>query len=113
MKCALEYSAKGKVMNKIAISFTFLCVAAFSCLSWPVAAENAWPTYQGNASHDGYVPVSFDTTKFSLGWQKLVGNGSALNPVVSGDGKVYATVYGYFSSPWFLCWMYKWHHLVE
>ncbi|QGX39854.1 hypothetical protein E2H98_09365 [Permianibacter aggregans] len=30
----------------------------------------AWNTHQGNASHNGYVPLELDSTQFSLRWSK-------------------------------------------
>lgn len=58
--------------------------------------SNAWTTYQGNTSHDGYVPVELDSNNFSLRWTQTLGTG--LNPVVAGDGKVYVTRSGYFAN---------------
>jgi uncharacterized repeat protein (TIGR01451 family) len=64
-----------------------------------VASADPWTTYQGNASHSGYVPVTLDPNEFTLRWQRTIGSGSMqLNPVASGDGKVFVTESGYFSN---------------
>lgn len=56
----------------------------------------AWPTYQGNTSHTGYVPVEMDSANFSLRWEASLGTG--LNPVTTSDGKVFVTQSGYFTN---------------
>lgn len=61
------------------------------------ATGSTWPTYQANISHTGYVPQSLDTSTFSLRWQRSVTNGTALNPVAAGDGKVFISNYTYFN----------------
>jgi outer membrane protein assembly factor BamB len=60
-----------------------------------------WTTYQANARHSGFVPVTLNASQFSLKWNKTVGNGNALNPVTTADGKVFVSVSGYFNSPGF------------
>ena len=60
---------------------------------WSGAIE--WTTYQGNASHTGYNPVTMDTHVFGELWTKTVST-AALNPVTSGDGKVFVTTSSYF-----------------
>jgi hypothetical protein len=60
---------------------------------WSGAIE--WTTYQGNASHTGYNPVSMDTRVFQELWSKTVSS-AALNPVTAGDGKVFVTTNAYF-----------------
>ena len=44
-----------------------------------------WVTLQGNANHDGYIPVSLNTDDFSLLWQTDLGSASYQPPV--GDGQ--------------------------
>jgi outer membrane protein assembly factor BamB len=63
------------------------------------AIADPWTTYQGDASHDGYVPITLNPDDFSLQWQTRVGFGAlALNPVTAADGKVFVTELGYFSN---------------
>ena len=58
-----------------------------------------WAGFQRNAAHTGYVPTSFDVSKFARAWSwQIPTNGgiyNAINPVVTGDGKVFATRDGY------------------
>ena len=60
---------------------------------WTGAVE--WTTYQGNARHTGYNPVTMDTHAFGELWTKTVST-AALNPVTAGDGKVFVTTSSYF-----------------
>src|SRR5262245_58807772 len=60
---------------------------------WSGAVE--WTTYQGNASHTGYNPVSMDTRVFQELWTKTVST-AALNPVTAGQGQVFVTTNAYF-----------------
>ena len=60
---------------------------------WSGAVE--WTTYQGNASHTGYNPVSMDTHVFQELWTKTVST-AALNPVTAGQGQVFVTTNAYF-----------------
>jgi outer membrane protein assembly factor BamB len=64
-----------------------------SVADWSAAVE--WTTYQGNARHTGYNPVTMDTRSFAELWTKTVST-AALNPVTAGDGKVYVTTNSYF-----------------
>ena len=57
----------------------------------PPASLPPWSTYQGNAAHTGYVPVSLNTDNFDEGrTYNIIGN-VPLNPVAAGDGKVFVT----------------------
>jgi hypothetical protein len=56
----------------------------------------AWPTYQGNPSHNGYMPVSL-SSNFTEKWAKTLSS-VALNPVVAADGKVFVSTVGYFNN---------------
>jgi outer membrane protein assembly factor BamB len=77
----------------------FLFLNLLLILSFPVSVHADWPTYQGNTSHTGYVPIEMDTTKFEMIWQKQISNDEQpLNPIAVGDGKVFASLYGYFDS---------------
>ena len=60
---------------------------------WSEAVE--WTTYQGNAAHTGYNPVSMDPNVFQELWSTTVST-AALNPVTAGDGKVFVTTNAYF-----------------
>jgi hypothetical protein len=60
---------------------------------WSGAVE--WTTYQGNARHTGYNPVTMDKQVFAELWTKTVST-AALNPVTAGDGKVFVTTNAYF-----------------
>lgn len=61
---------------------------------WTAAAE--WTTFQGNASHTGFVDATVDPQKFTELWSVTV-LPYALTPVTAGDGQVFvsaATHYG-------------------
>ncbi|WP_028864300.1 PQQ-binding-like beta-propeller repeat protein [Psychromonas aquimarina] len=55
--------------------------------SW--ANVNDWETYQGNAAHTGYVPVTLDVDKFSLRWRWSRDVHTVISPTVVADGMVY------------------------
>lgn len=61
---------------------------------WPGAPE--WTTVQGNASHDGFVPVDVDPNRFTLRW-KIPGNsvratfGSSKPNLVTWNGMFFVT----------------------
>lgn len=58
-----------------------------------------WSTYQGNASHTGYVPASFDVNKFARRWTlPASATTSELVPLVHDNGKVFGVYSGYFST---------------
>jgi hypothetical protein len=59
-------------------------------------AVSPWTTYQGNALHTGYVPVTLTAAEFKRAWSKAVGTGEVLNPVTEADGMVYVTNQSYF-----------------
>ena len=65
-----------------------------SAKEWSRASE--WTTYQGNAGHTGYVPVTLDTDKFRELWVAPVMAGAVLNPVTEGDGNVFVSTNAYF-----------------
>lgn len=58
-----------------------------------------WETYQGNAGHTGFVPVTLDATRFMPRWSwSLPPNASGtLSPVTMGSGKVIVSASGYFA----------------
>jgi outer membrane protein assembly factor BamB len=82
-------------MNSFIRIFAFFNLAFF--LS-PTLLNASWNTYQGNAAHNGYVATSQDASQFRVNWQVAAGNGQPLNPVTAADGKVFVSLYGYFSS---------------
>ncbi|MEH6471165.1 MAG: PQQ-binding-like beta-propeller repeat protein [Halopseudomonas sp.] len=58
-------------------------------LSFPAAQP--WSMYQGGPEHSGYVPVVLDSVDFTERWVATYADVQSLNPVVAGDGKVFAT----------------------
>ncbi|MCS0633782.1 PQQ-like beta-propeller repeat protein [Telluria mixta] len=59
----------------------------------PIAGVGAWSTYQGNAAHTGFVPASFDFTKFSRRWNIPAGSNYSqpLDGAASDNGMVFVT----------------------
>lgn len=60
-----------------------------------------WGGFQGNAAHNGYVPVTLDPAKFALAWEwrrSTPGVFRAINPVVTDKGHVYLTDDDYFGT---------------
>jgi len=55
-----------------------------------------WVTYQGNASHTGYVPATLDPVVFSPAWESTVVSAVPLNPVTIGGGRIYVSTNAYF-----------------
>lgn len=58
-------------------------------MNW--AAIPNWFTYQANASHNGYVPVTLDPQRFIEQWK--VDLKHELNPVADGKNQVYITTF--------------------
>jgi outer membrane protein assembly factor BamB len=52
---------------------------------------SAWQTYQGNAAHDGFVPVVLDPADFTVRWTSAMPGAPTLNPVVAADGRVFVS----------------------
>lgn len=66
-----------------------------------LAGAEDWATFQGNAAHTGYVPITLDSTKFSRRWQWTIpaadpANGGWITPVVTASDRVHFVVSGYF-----------------
>ena len=62
-------------------------------VDWSAAAD--WPTFQGNAGHNGFVAVTIDPLAFNERWVIDIGAGG-LNPVAAADGKLFVTTgYGF------------------
>ncbi len=61
-----------------------------------------WTTHQGNPGHTGYLHIRLDPTKFAKAWEwtRPVDGGvmTAINPVVSGSGRVYLSTSVYFDN---------------
>jgi outer membrane protein assembly factor BamB len=55
---------------------------------WSGAAD--WTTFQGNASHTGYVPVTLDPNAINQRWT-VDFHVNFVNPVATGDGKIFVT----------------------
>ncbi|WP_257456318.1 outer membrane protein assembly factor BamB family protein [Archangium lipolyticum] len=64
---------------------------------WAQAPD--WETFQGNAAHSGYVPVTLDASRFSPRWRWTVPEdaGGVSEPVVA-NGLVYLASAGRYSS---------------
>jgi uncharacterized protein YjdB len=63
---------------------------------WSNATE--WVTYQGNASHTGYVDVTVDPVVFAEAWTVTIENEVSLNPVTAGSGSVFVSTNAYFGT---------------
>jgi outer membrane protein assembly factor BamB len=61
-----------------------------------VEQTDAWPMYQANAQHTGYLPIWLDPELFALSWQRDVGGIFPLNPVTAAEGKVFVSLRTYF-----------------
>lgn len=59
-------------------------------------AANAWPMYQADARHSGYVADTLQPNRFKLRWQRALGGPGGLNPVAAADGKVFVSQVRYF-----------------
>ncbi|HYI01686.1 PQQ-binding-like beta-propeller repeat protein [Hyalangium sp.] len=54
------------------------------------AHVNDWETFQGNAAHTGYVPVTLDASQFSPRWRWMAPeNTDGLSPLVVAQGLIY------------------------
>jgi outer membrane protein assembly factor BamB len=58
--------------------------------------QTAWPMYQADSRHTGFLPVTPNPARFQLLWQRNLG--TPLNPVAAGDRRVFCTTVTYFSS---------------
>jgi outer membrane protein assembly factor BamB len=60
-----------------------------------------WGTFQGNAQHTGYVPVTLAPSAFNARWKMsaMAVNGRILqfNPIATGGGQVYISTGNYFT----------------
>jgi len=67
----------------------FAALAA-SPLTPPIAAQAQWPTFQADAAHTGYVPITIDPSTTQLRWSIRL-DGGRLSQVTSGGGKAYVS----------------------
>ena len=74
-----------------------LTILARPSADWS-AVTDEWSTYQGNATHTGYVPATLDPAVFTRAWETAVVPGVALNPVTVGGGRVFASTNAYFGT---------------
>lgn len=78
-------------MKHAALVVTFVLVLPLA------AAGQSWGTYQGNASHTGYVPITIAAER---GIQHLWSREFAgpLNPVAIGDGRIFVSESTFFTA---------------
>ena len=62
-----------------------------ACEKDPQDTLQQWGTYQGNATHNGYVPLHLDPADFSLRWQRDFSGLFDVYPVTNGDMRTYVT----------------------
>lgn len=82
-------------MGKLTWSTCLLFIFLFVCSSGSATAGDvdiSWPTFQGNAAHTGYVPISLDSEGFELKWDQTLVEAVPLNPVTAADGKVFVSL---------------------
>ncbi len=87
--------------SPVSLPYTVTVTPAVILVSPPTASGlPEWETYQGNADHSGYVPVTLDATKFAPKWSWTLpaAYSGAISPVTTGSGKVVASVAGYFQN---------------
>lgn len=67
----------------------------------PLAGASDWGTFQANAQHTGYVPVTLDPSTFTPRWRitapAVKGTQIVLSTVATGGGRVYVTNGTYFN----------------
>lgn len=69
----------------------------------PLQGAADWGTFQGNASHTGYVPVSLTPASFNARWRltppaTIEASLDKLNHIATGNGRVYASLQQQFLS---------------
>jgi len=68
--------------------------------SMKIAAVGDWEMYQRDAAHTGYVPITVNLARAAKAWEWQRSEdsplGAAINPVVTGGGKVFVTGDVYF-----------------
>jgi len=57
----------------------------------PLPGASDWTTFQGNAAHTAYVPVTLDPSRFSSRWLRTIADSRSQDAsfAVTGDGKLY------------------------
>jgi hypothetical protein len=66
----------------------------------PVSGATDWETFQGNAAHTGYVPMTIDPAKINRRWSwiKPVSDTSNLTTVAASQGRVSVVSSSYFAN---------------
>lgn len=80
-----------------AVAATAIHVMARPTASWSHTRD--WTTFQGNESRTGYVAATLDPVVFRELWNRQV-FAAPLNPVVTGNGRVYVSINSYFGGQW-------------
>jgi autotransporter-associated beta strand protein len=75
--------------RSIASVLALALAATLACGRAQAQSALYWGTYQGNAAHNGYVPVTLNPASFSTAWQDAMGSG--LYPIAEASGQVFAT----------------------
>lgn len=86
--------------SPVLLPYTFTVANTINLLPLsPVAGLTDWASYQGNAAHNGYAPVSLSVTNSSVRWRWLPADTShRTSPAVTADGAVFVTTMKAFSS---------------
>ena len=58
-------------------------------------SPTAWPMFQANARHTGYLPLSLKPAEARLRWEVFLEVFRSVNAVAGADGKVFATLQTY------------------
>jgi outer membrane protein assembly factor BamB len=75
---------------------TTLTILARPVASWNQTAD--WTTFQGNGRHTGEIAATLDPGAFKALWTATVHASAPLNPVTTGDGRVFASTNSYFGT---------------
>ncbi len=69
-----------------------ILLASLFCLSTPAPAwdDPAWPAYQGNAAHSGFIDREITGSDFAIDWRVNIGS-RAVSGFALGSGMVFAT----------------------
>lgn len=104
MQLCMDPSCSSEYANSPALlpyTLTILPETNFTVLQ-PLAGAGDWKTFQGNAGHTGYVPVTLDPSKFNRRWKWTVpatdpaATLTQISPVVAANDRVYFVMSGYF-----------------
>lgn len=93
--CAAQFSGSPVLLPYVFQVNSLINLTALS--RW--SNVNDWETFQGNAAHTGYVPVTLDPAQFSQRWRWIApDSGIRVSPVVAANGLVYTSTSGYFAA---------------